>query len=385
MFMSGMEPADCNHCLMQTSYVLTVDVYQLFERWLSQLGIKRNYSSNLKSLNRYLLTKVTGSSDFPADIYMNVVSNPAGFCLDEIYNLINQIIGIEQDSGILNVKLAKGTLNDCKSAFKKYYWFLKSVQVKTRGVLPSLDIFTFGTVPNAAEIEWVDDVKKALNIKARLSTQDRINKDTSKTANFPIRIIMQLAANVESWADKLNLPSDHPSRSLKDTVDSWLEDTINNIVFLVSGNCQVRLSDIDKIGTLRISENETLVYIMIAGSGEIRQVMTRVKSGCLKPMVLSGDDGMNAIVLDHVYRMEDLLRDLADAFPFMQKLTSLIRRLEKNGVRSADTRKEVLLYIENNFNNEYADKMQELSDELKKMGKIVSLEAIYKKDNLDKH
>lgn len=358
---------------------MTNDIYALFDHWLKEdLGIRRNYAANLKSLNTHVISKLTGTSYFLEDLYEHVYSNGYSDKVTYVCNLLGAALKLKGKYNLDKIELSKGTFADCLSAFRKYCWFLRAVQPST--YLSNNTHSTF----NSANIIWSDNPRKELGADFRLKTQSRLNQDENKKANFPSKLIDQIANNASKWADNCGLSSDHPSRLLKDQKEKWLDNLVNKIIFLIEDGKQVRFEDIDKIGTQKIPTGGFHVYLMMKNSGTIHQVLTRKKNGSRELMVLP-DEKLSNIAIDHVYRMEDLLLDLQDAFPFLKKLTALIRSTQIGDLRSKERTQAVRQYIEDHFKDEYADDMKQLIKELHIMENVITLEAITKKNNLDKH
>lgn len=354
------------------------DVFDAYGAWLEALGIKRagSYKSNLKTINRDVISKAVGNKDFLQELYDNV-RNGGVSSLREITNMLKYIASVEKKTEMHNVTVEKNTYSDCRSALNQFIMFLNTQFV---GMQPH----KITTTKYPTDIKWEDEnPRKALNIDGRLTTQDRLNQVEEKL-NFPIRIITQIANNASTWADNIGLPQDHPARKLKQTMEDWLDELVNGIIFLIDCNKQVRLPYIEKIGFHEFEPGKKHVYVMLKESNEIDQVMTRKANGTITSMVLYNDEKYSHIAFDHVYRMEDILKDLKPAFPFLKELTDLIRQLNSGGIRSTETRQTVIAHIQKNFGI-YAPKMQMLIDELNKLSRIISLEAIHKKDNLEKH
>lgn len=355
-----------------------VNVYEAFAEWLLSLGVKRNYSSNLKSVNKHILAKVTNTEDFFSYLYVisfDVETKP-------ITELIISMIDLEQKTQGFQSTLSAGTLDDCKSAVRQFYWFLVSKNKKS--FVGVKEAPCYGCTDTREEITWHGEPRKELGADFRLKTQDRINKQADKPTNFPIRIIDQIANNAADWADSIGLPADHVARKVKQAKEQWVESSINNAIFLIDGNRQVRLSDVESIGTKENEFGLKMVFIRLKGSGNVHQVMTRTAEGEIKPMLLGSEEDLTSIALDHVYRMEDILKDLGGSLPFLNKVTGIIREHDTGNIRGAETRQAVINEIKNNF-GKYANDMGDLISDLNKIGNVVSLEAIHKKDNLNKH
>lgn len=357
------------------SDVPTVSVYEAFTSWLENIGIRRNYTANLKSINKHILNNVTGLKD-----YFQYLYTTSG-CTDNMphLQLILFMIDQEIEAGVYHTGLTRRYLEDCKSAVRRFRWFLNSNLM----VMPEA---TMSVISKSTQdgIDWYGAPRKELGADFRLKTQDRVNNQDDKPTNFPIRIIDQIANNAADWADKFNLPQNHVARKVKQAKDKWVEDSVNDAMFLIDGSRFVRLKDVERIGTKRMESGVKTVYIQIKDTYDIHQVMTRKAEGEIAPMYLGANESLTAIALDHVYRMEDLLNDLGGSFPFLTKITEIIRKNKVGNIRGTKTRQAVIEEISRNF-NKYADDMGVLISDLNKIRNIVTLEAIHKKDNLDKH
>lgn len=352
-------------------------VFAKFSHWLiSDLGIQRDYAANLRSLNKKLFKHATGSDDFIQNLYDRLLNSSDPEFIEQVCQLLVSLVSSEQSNVSSSVKLSKRYLDDCKSALRKFKWFL----IKEQYVRPNPPKKQPLLIPN--DIVWSSQPRKDMNIDQRLISQDRLNTKEDKPTNFPIRLIDQIANNADKWAAEIGLPTDHPAYTLKGKKEAWLDNSINNIVFLIEGDKQVVFSDISKIGSKTLDDGKKAVYIQLLNN-EIHQVMSRSTIG-ITPMILTEDDDLKSIALDHVYRMEDVLNDLGDAFPFLRELTSLFRKLNKGNIRGAETRQAVRDHIHTQFLS-YADKLEDMLSDLNKIGRICALEAMYHKDNLDKH
>ena len=358
------------------SQIVPLDMYSEFSNWLSDIGIKRDYSANLRSISKHLISKVTGISDYFDRLYSEVRVGEDNVGLEVWYRMIIDVIAFEQKTGYYKTNLSGGYLSDCKSAIKKFHWFLISEK-------NPIKLKSIGDKNIPSNIIWSTKAPSIdVNGNARLTTQNRVN--TTSDVNFPIRIINTIATNAEKWANVSNLPKNHPARALQTAKQEWVESSINNTIVLIDGKRCVTLQDVDRFGTSQLVSGEKHVFIRMKCSGDIHQVYSRDVSNQTYPMTLAADENFSAMALDHVYRMQDILNDLGDAFPFLKKLTRLMRQLKKGRIASTETKDQVLRHIEQNF-AQYAGDMQQLIDELNKIGRVVSLELMYHKDNLNKH
>lgn len=357
--------------------VIPPDVYSDFSKWLTSLGIKRDYSANLRSINNNLISKATGIGNYIEQLYSEVIAGQNNVGIVVGHKLICDIITFEQKTGFYKTNLSNRYLRDCKSAIKKFNWFLisKKDSVQRQPIVNK-------NIPS--NIIWsTKNPIVDINGNSRLTTQNRVN-NTSQV-NFPIRIINEIATNAEKWADLAQLPKNHPARAVKKVKQEWVDSSLNNTVVLIDGDRHVILQDIDSFGTAQLASGKKYVYIRMKNSGDIHQVYSRNVSDQTYPMTLAANEDFSAMVLDHVYRMQDILNDLGDAFPFLKKLTRLIRQFKIGNIGSTETKNNVLQHIDQNFATIYAGDMQQLIDDLNKIGRVVSLELMYHKDNLKKH
>ena len=84
----------------------TKSVYKAFDEWLDNLRIKRNYSTDIRSLNKHYLSTATGTADFP-QLLNDKVSSNSDFCPDAVCGLVFELINHEQQSDSFGLKPKK--------------------------------------------------------------------------------------------------------------------------------------------------------------------------------------------------------------------------------------------------------------------------------------
>lgn len=377
------------------------DVFSDYGDWLKEYGIKRadSYTSNLRTIDKQLISR--GVSSYLQSVYDDVMTGKAVNILN-VEKRLNSIMEAEQNAGLVNVSIAEGTFNDCKSALNKYKVFLiAKMRLTVNTPMQGTGIEDMGKIEWQTEdvrdvinmednditysfITKRDNAERTLNVKGRIISQDRLNKDIDKEVCFPVRTIKYIADNAADWADVLGLPESHPARRVKNAVDTWVEKLVDGIVFLLEKGMHIHLADVEQIGLEEIEQERHSVYV-VTKCGDKHRVMSRRADGNIVPLILEKGESYSDITIDHVFRMEDILNDMAELLPFMKELTDLFRKLEQGDIRSAQTRNAVKKHIRKNFGKEYAQKMEQLIKEIELLGKIISLEIMYRKDNQAKH
>ena len=307
----------------------------------------------------------------------------------------------EQKAGLKTIGITQGTFNDCKSALNKFIIFLTVIMhQRMKSMQSGLGLtascgnvyseeqkngtFNFMTKNNTLQddIVWEKDTKSTLNAKTRILSQDRLN--STKEVCFPISAINQIANNADKWAIELGLPSSHPARKIKKVLEDVVDKMIDSVVFNTENGAKFELQSISCIGIKELESGEKHVYVKTQNS-DIYQVMSRKADKTIVPMVLAKGENYSNIHLDHVIRMEEILAIFAVLFPFLKELTDLFRKLKVSSIKSKERRQAVIAHIKDNFSDKYASEMGQLSKELEIPGKLIKLEVIYHKDNMEKH
>jgi hypothetical protein len=315
-----------------------------FKTWLSAQGLSNNSVSSYASY----LRNVAEEASFNGFDIFQVPQDEEDFedYLDELSNLINGLT--TRISEAYDEKQAK-ICNNWRSALRKYRNYLLSEKGEYR---ESSEPIVKQVEEDAAVNESISDKNELSEIEAQDNTESRIytrdalksilkgrmksqerTRNQKKVAWF-IRIIHYiLCTGIKKY------PFVYTSRGISlailDIIRKSYEIDLDNLVLRTILHTEIGTVTLAQVKELTITPNGevyvTLNHPKATGVRVLTEVLLpKLYRGLvvLAPLFVSSSLAINEIVVDHIYRMEDLLDDLesANQLPVLERITDMVRK-----------------------------------------------------------
>jgi ElaB/YqjD/DUF883 family membrane-anchored ribosome-binding protein len=316
-----------------------------FKTWLSAQGVSDN---SVNSYGSYLRNVAEEASSNGFDIFQ-VPQDEDAFedYLDELSNLIDGLTArISEASDEKQAKI----YNNWRSALRKYRNYLLSKKGEYRESTEPIvkqveeDAIVNDSISDREELsgkEAQDNTKSGIythndlkNIfKGRLKSQER-TRNQKKVAWF-IRIIHYILCTGIK-----NYPSVYTSRGIDhailDIIRKSYEIDLDNLVLRAILHTEIGTITLAQVKELTITPNGEVYVTLNHPKATGVRVLTEFKLpkplyrdlSVLVPLFVSSSQAIDEIVLDHIYRMEDLLDDLesANQLPVLERITDMVRK-----------------------------------------------------------
>jgi ElaB/YqjD/DUF883 family membrane-anchored ribosome-binding protein len=275
--------------------------------------------------------------------------------LDELSNLIDGLTArISEASDEKQAKI----YNYWRSALRKYRNYLLSKKGEYRESSEPIvkqveeDATVNESISDREELsekEAQDNTKSGIytrdalktKIKGRLKSQER-TRNKKKVAWF-IRIIHYiLCTGIKEH------PSVYTSRGISpailDIIRKSYEMDLDNLALRTILHTEIGTVTLAQVKELTITPNGevyvTLNHPKATGVRLLTEVLLYRGLVVLAPLFVSSSLAINEIVVDHIYRMEDLLDDLEEAnqLPVLEKITQMVRanQINKSNINAAE-------------------------------------------------
>ena len=375
-----------------------------FHSWLINQGSSErsadSYTSGVNRVNEeYFKPLMKGKNLFEAlpeaiatGEAINWLTSLEGFITNDIEKTVDAKTKTVLDP------IKRKNLQDKRSKLRKFIEYVNALQEEYEEnniIETDSDDNLNNYIPEGIQYYTRDDLRR--NFRLRILTQDRISD--GKTIFFPIRVINRLFTasgkkeNIEILSELGIKTISGNVPSLKNQFNDWVKQIVDNVIFHTV-NKDYTLSEIDG---LIIDNKKEQAFIKIGNkklellseTPEAKKVSMKVKS-------------LRNIHLDHTRRMEDLLNDLSQILPTMEKLTVLIRETIKGEKRERKSKKGIVtveldkylpgtldmispVFVEKVKFEEVAYLLPLLLVELNYIGAATKLAAMSDKLNLEKH
>ena len=375
-----------------------------FHSWLIKQGSSErsadSYTSGINRVNEEYFKPIMKGKDLFEALPEAIATGDAINWLTSLEGFITNDIEktVDDKTKIILDPTKRKNLQDKRSKLRKFIEYVEALQeeYKENNVIENeSDDNLNNYIPEGIQYYTRDDLRKIFRL--RILTQDRISD--GKPIFFPIRIINRLFTaagkkeNIEVLARLGIKDSSRKVPALKNQFNDWVNQIVDNVVFHTI-NKDYTLSEIDG---LIIDSKKEQAFIKV--SNKKLELLSETSEAKMDPMKVKS---LRNIHLDHTRRMEDILNDLSQILPTMEKLTLLIKETIKDEKRERKSKKGIVtveldkyqpgtldmispVFAEKVKFEEVAYLLPMLLVELNYIGAATELVAMSDKHNFEKH